>query len=408
MTINKDFYGTNFVWWVGEIVDRQNDPLKMGRMKIRIFGLQEKTDEDKLPWAQLLVSPNSPNSFSSLKNGDWVHGFFQDGMNGQMPIITGYYPSISPPTEIVENKKSPAVSSVPSFLSPKSVPEPAPGLVCRAPNEPTFARESRGSIEQTSLEKANEMLEKGCSSVPEVQKALLWVKIQFGEIAQAIRRGIRKLIIALGASDSEGLVSKAIAFLKEIKAGLEKVKEFFDQMKKWIKIFKEVILKVRQFIAWVLSLPSKMIKFIIGCLKSFMGAISDGISSVGDMPDISPEDQAAFTELSDTFKSVQKLAAEDLKDIAYTTSVLQSVGVKINVTPITNFETSISSKITSTISSITTSASQINIPMQLSTLADSATTMTTKSVVNYMRTVTPNSTTIIAQNGFNPANYPSP
>ena len=45
----------NFVWWMG-VIENVNDPLKLGRSQVRMFGwhtenIQDIPSED-LPWAQ--------------------------------------------------------------------------------------------------------------------------------------------------------------------------------------------------------------------------------------------------------------------------------------------------------------------------------------------------------------------
>ena len=94
---SKDFAGKNgFIWWVGVVEDRQ-DPLKMGRCRVRCIGWHA---EDKmrlpiadLPWAMpsLPVNNSSPHA---PREGDMVFGFFIDGENAQEPIMLGSFPSI--------------------------------------------------------------------------------------------------------------------------------------------------------------------------------------------------------------------------------------------------------------------------------------------------------------------------
>jgi hypothetical protein len=89
-------------WWVGVVEDR-NDPEKMGRIKVRIFGIHpEDTSElskDDLPWA-LLMTPATSASISGIGtspvgilHGSWVVGFFMDGADKQQPIVVGTVPT---------------------------------------------------------------------------------------------------------------------------------------------------------------------------------------------------------------------------------------------------------------------------------------------------------------------------
>lgn len=94
----QSFIGKDgFVWWMGVVEDRE-DPLNLGRCKVRIFGWHsENLNEmptDELPWAAPCVSPNSVMTDSSPLIGDYVFGFFTDGMSAQAPIILGMFPGI--------------------------------------------------------------------------------------------------------------------------------------------------------------------------------------------------------------------------------------------------------------------------------------------------------------------------
>jgi len=95
----NNFIGHNgFVWWIGVVEDRM-DPLNLGRCRVRIKGLHsdEKTviSTESLPWAQPLFSVNGSSSTpSTLKEGDFVMGFFMDGNATQFPIIMGMFHGI--------------------------------------------------------------------------------------------------------------------------------------------------------------------------------------------------------------------------------------------------------------------------------------------------------------------------
>jgi len=114
--------GTQFVWWVGVVEDR-NDPKKVGRCRVRIVGAHtpNKADlpTDHLPWAQPMI-PVDGSSSPVLKEGDYVVGFYLDGSDSQVPIVMGLVPGI--PTEKRGQSEGFADPRTPSQLSqsPKS------------------------------------------------------------------------------------------------------------------------------------------------------------------------------------------------------------------------------------------------------------------------------------------------
>jgi len=89
-----------FVWFQGVVEDR-NDPLKLGRCRVRIVGWHDgrgayaapKTED--LPWAHP-IQPITSAAMSGIGQtplgpveGTWVFGFFRDGHSAQQPVIMG-------------------------------------------------------------------------------------------------------------------------------------------------------------------------------------------------------------------------------------------------------------------------------------------------------------------------------
>ena len=88
------FIGSQFTWFIGEVVDI-DDPLLSNRVKVMPYGFyDEKTDKKHLNWSTVMM-PNTSSSFKGfgsnheLMVGSWVVGFFRDGPSAQDAIILG-------------------------------------------------------------------------------------------------------------------------------------------------------------------------------------------------------------------------------------------------------------------------------------------------------------------------------
>ena len=96
----NEYYGDNLRWFLGTVVD-VNDPKKLDRVKVRIFGIHTSDTvaipNDKLPWAQVLIPVTEGGSSgiganSQLKVRAFVFGLFLDGKNSQNPLVLGSIP----------------------------------------------------------------------------------------------------------------------------------------------------------------------------------------------------------------------------------------------------------------------------------------------------------------------------
>ena len=99
---SQSFMGKGgFVWWYGVVEDR-NDPLYLGRLKVRCIGwhTDEKTlgqgiPTEELPWADVIMPITSATmsgiglSPTGVVPGTHVFGFFRDGKEAQEPVVLG-------------------------------------------------------------------------------------------------------------------------------------------------------------------------------------------------------------------------------------------------------------------------------------------------------------------------------
>ena len=97
--MSKDYItDRGFNWFIG-VVEDNNDPVKLGRCRVRIIGLhssdRSKQPTDQLPWA-MPMQPITSAAISGkgttplgVLNGTHVVGFFIDGANQQNPVIMG-------------------------------------------------------------------------------------------------------------------------------------------------------------------------------------------------------------------------------------------------------------------------------------------------------------------------------
>ena len=92
-----DFYGDQTRWFLGEVVNVKDDPLKLGRVKVRVFGVYDAIADEDLPWAQIVVPitqgvHEGKGQYLGILKGTQVFGLFLDGQNSQLPMVIGTVP----------------------------------------------------------------------------------------------------------------------------------------------------------------------------------------------------------------------------------------------------------------------------------------------------------------------------
>lgn len=86
-------------WWLGIVEDIQ-DPMQLGRVKVRILNEHdEDVDTGDIEWGHILMPNTSAcvdgvGDTPNLAIGSRVVGFYMDGNEKQMPMILGSFPTI--------------------------------------------------------------------------------------------------------------------------------------------------------------------------------------------------------------------------------------------------------------------------------------------------------------------------
>jgi uncharacterized protein YoxC len=167
------FLGTQFVWWLGQVVDDSEwrDNILPGkfedansipgwgrRYKVRIMGIHDKEEEsipsDQLPWASVMypITAGGGQAGASqtpmIRQGNMVYGFFMDGQDQQVPVIMGimgHNAQIPMSTKIgtTDSNFGPTSGYAEGRNPPRGTARPtAPddGLVTKKPVSPELAR----------------------------------------------------------------------------------------------------------------------------------------------------------------------------------------------------------------------------------------------------------------------------
>ena len=325
--IPNDFYGRKqFIWWTG-VVEEVVDPLNLGSLRVRIIGLHSlnktQVPTEDLPWAQVAKPTTGANTSSGPREGDWVFGFFQDGDQAQIPVVLGVFPGVeSSQSQIVYQE---AVTREGAANKPVST------QVDRVVGLPTTVPSARGVMVGTLVDRTNNDLAHVCDIKPEVAKAVIWIRAQFGYVVEAIRKAIRALLKALGF-DPSGESSKLVQTLKSLARELKKYKKYVDDFNELGLELLRYAAQLRAMIDYILSLPEKYLKLLQDCLVQLYTALARGFADLLAAPDNLLGADVNFDELKKEFNDVQK-AANELYTATLTTVTIPFQAVNTLLTP---------------------------------------------------------------------------
>ena len=329
----QEFAGKDgFVWFTG-VVEGREDPAMIGRMRVRIIGWHDDKKNlvptESLPWAQVLMPVTGQRQFSLPKEGEWVMGFFQDGRNGQMPVIMGVYPGIVPEKTSninqqgfgVDNSKPSASGAPPVANTPGSPPV---GVVGDVKSEPTIPRIARSEMQGTIVNKMNDDLMKACEFKLDVKKNISLKKMVKSQ-SDTIREAIRKVIRTLGLSDVTGAFSWALNEMKSLARKVDAIrKQLLQPIIDFQKFIGEYVTQIMELIKWIQSLPAKLLQMLNSCLNSLTKAVKNLLTESFSFQEID-DDSSKLTEQMESLKS-------GFSDVLNTTeSTIQQIGGTINV-----------------------------------------------------------------------------
>ena len=162
----NDSIEPGYISWVG-VVENIDDPLKNGRVKVRIFGWHTedliKLPTAVLPWAT--VSHSTSGGFSAPIPGDFVTGYFADGKSAQNPYVLSVLPGVR---DLTTNPWDTSRGFSPQPLFPGQPAEPnapeMPELIAEAAkkNPTTNSYISKGIVANTGISITNSSLAHVC------------------------------------------------------------------------------------------------------------------------------------------------------------------------------------------------------------------------------------------------------
>jgi hypothetical protein len=176
--------------------------------------------------------------------------------------------------------------------------------------QPTTPGTAAGSLANTTLDRMNNSLSHVCDFSLEVQKNNA---LRLFLVAQAknIRDGVRAVMQALGFSDPTGQYQWLFDRMKDITRALKWLqRNVIQPVLDFEKYVVGYIKKIQEIIAWILSLPAKLLAVLKDCLAKLYKLIANLMTAVAS--DLS-EAGTGETGFSDVVSAAKEAATTALQ-----------------------------------------------------------------------------------------------
>ena len=306
--LSRDFYGKNGSVWFTGLVAQIGDKSKLGLVRIRIVGVHSLDESlcptETLPWAQVVLPATGAHTTSGPVPGDWVYGFFQDGDFGQIPTITHIFPGVESPQSRamyekvaeIERNQGTAPDREPAYdyrtdgadTDPAVLKHevdtfgyyPRTSQIFRKLEDATSYRSARGVYEGTLTEINNNRLVEACDVTEEIKTALAWARLNDNVIIKGLTTALKALIMSIAGTDLSGLISSAIYYIKLIVRWINWIRDIIRYIDDWVQVVNYLVNKVKEIVAFIMSLPARFIQFLRTCLAYFLSSLSRFLNGV--------------------------------------------------------------------------------------------------------------------------------
>ena len=299
--------------WIG-VVENIDDPLKLGRVKVRIFGYHTEDlialPTAALPWSTLMTGPNMSGSFNVPEPGAYVSGYFSDGESTQNPYIVSILPGVR---NLKDNPWNTNMGFSPQPLFPgkpaeENAPEmPAPIADAAKSNPTTNSYISRGIVANTGISLTNSALSHVCDFRYQFQfdigaagltnpitaitnaikngknNAANFIAFLIKKLNDTITKAIKSIVKAIGL-DPSGTVSTIYA---KVTATLEDINDFIRDVAEYVEVAATIyylVKNINDIVTYLQSLPARFLALVQDCITRFLNGAKAFVTQVAAVP----------------------------------------------------------------------------------------------------------------------------
>jgi hypothetical protein len=307
----------NFVWWLG-VVEDDRDPLQMGRCRVRIFGSHNPNlnliPTDSLPWASPVNPTNNSKKIDTPLPGEYILGFFLDGLSSQFPVMLGVVPGIAqeypktgtgfsplareynnPGVIKLDKENTPVLPAVANNMSLQQVGKPSVPQNAVTTNNTivgwtnsnlVHACDFRfllnlGDLNIGVIENPFRLIEQAIAGAK--NKAAAMIRTFLAQLLSTFRLAFTGIIAALNL-DPTGQIAKIVSQAREVIRTINYYSRKLAEIVGSIALVIALVQELKQVIDWIKSLPAKVLALLKDCLLTFQNAVKTATSQISALP----------------------------------------------------------------------------------------------------------------------------
>jgi phage-related protein len=217
--------------------------------------------------------------------GDYVFGFFMDGLSSQAPAMLGVFPAIpqQEPDSISGRGFYAKAKFTNSDIKESEVAKPVvftdtPAMKPVRVGKSTTPATSY-TYKGTGIEKSDNSRAHVCDIPGVIKYQAAFETLKNSTLFQSIRNGIEA--ITTGAASSP-LSTQIVSGIKVLRGILRTINDLLTIINDVLKVIADFIAKVQQTIAWFLSLPARLLQQFRDCLASLYATLAGVFTSAID------------------------------------------------------------------------------------------------------------------------------
>jgi hypothetical protein len=290
----------------------------MGRCRVRIFGSHIQNlnliPTDSLPWASPVNPTNNSKKIDTPLPGEYILGFFLDGLSCQFPVMLGVVPGIAqedPKTatgfsplareynnpEVIKlnQEKTPVLPAVANNMSLQQVGKPSvPQNAVTANNTIVGWTNSNlvhacdfrfliniGDLNIGVIENPFRLIEQAIAGAK--NKAAAMIRTFLAQLLSTFRLAFTGIIAALNL-DPTGQLAKIVSQAREVIRTINYYSRKLAEIVGSIALVVALVQELKQVIDWIKSLPEKVLALLKDCLLTFQNAVKTATSQISALP----------------------------------------------------------------------------------------------------------------------------